>query len=189
MTNLDGISGLSRNTPSTVTLTVYFLGPIAGKTPLWIRLARLRYSHIAFAIGGKLWDQPFNDYCHVYDEAEWLVEKRKTGNRSYAAFTVRGELDWSVAEDAVNGLAGVRSIPPLIALRWLHLWPRPVRNCVTPVRTLLNIMGHFTDEETCDGIYKSLRFAAKACCVGLYGLDPRVVHVAAGSLGPYTGTN
>lgn len=189
MTDLDGISGLSRNMPSTVTLKVYFLGPTAGKTPLWIRMARLRFSHIAFALGNKLWDQPFNDYCHVYDEADWLAKKRLFDDREHAVFTVTGKLDWWTAYDTLRELEGVRSIPFLIALRWLGLWPAPVRNCVTPVRMMLNNMGLDMKEETPDGIYKDLRQAAQEFSHPLFRLDPRVTQVAAGPLRSDFGSN
>ena len=191
MTDLDGISGLSRNMPSTVTLKVYFLGPIAGKTPLWIRMARLRFSHIAFALGNKLWDQPFNDYCHVYDEADWLAKKRLADDREHAVFTVTGRMDWWSVNDTLRELEGVRSIPFLIALRWLVLWPAPVRNCVTPVRMMLNNMGldmrrsyALEKEETPDGIYKALRQAAQGFGHALYRLDTCVTQVAGGSIRP-----
>lgn len=185
---LSGLSGLSRNTNTRLTLTVHLLGPLGGKTPCWVRAARLHYSHAAFEVDNKLWDQPCRGRCCVRNADDWLSRKVWVVPRKYAAFRVTAWVDWPIMTQAVESLEGKRGIPLLIALRWLHLWPLPVWNCVSSVRTMLNAMGLPTRAETPDALFNYLRLCTDIA-PAIPRLAPSVEQIAGGSSLADSGTD
>ncbi len=176
---LDGLSGLPRNTNTRLTLIVHLLGPLKGKTPVWVRASRLRYTHTAFEVDNKLWDQPYKGRCRCLNADEWCAAKLWVVPRDYAAFQITAWVDWPVVTNAVESLEDRRGRPLLIALRWLHLWPLPVWNCVSSVTTMLNAMGLSTRAETPDELFNYLQLCT-TIAPSVSRLAPSVEQIAGG---------
>lgn len=154
-----GISGLSRNTTQRLSIIVHLLGPLKGKTPWWGRISGLHYTHTAFEVDGKLWDQPITDVCLCYEADDWCRRKMWTVPRDYTAFRVTAWVNGPHVTQEVESLEGRHGQRVRTMLRYLHLWPTKTWNCVSSVVVVLRAMGFETSAETPDELFRFLQLS------------------------------
>lgn len=142
-----------------LSLIVHLLGPLKGKTPWWSRASGLHYTHTAFEVDGKLWDQPIDDLCYCYNADEWCREKLWTVPREYAAFRITTWVDGPHVTKAVERLEGRHGQKVRTLMRYLHLWPMKAWNCVSSVVIMLDAMGFETSAETPDELHRFLQLS------------------------------
>lgn len=155
-----GISGLSRNTTHRLSVIIHLLGPLKGKTPWWGRISGLHYTHTAFEVNGKLWDQTIDDVCRCYNADEWCREKMWTIPRECAAFRVTAWVNGAHVAHEVESLEGRHGQKVRTMLRYFHLWPTITWNCVSSVVVVLRSMGLEISAETPDELYRFLQLSA-----------------------------
>ena len=172
-----GRSGLPRNTTLRLSLIIHLLGPLKGKTPWWSRVSSLQYTHTAFELEGRMWDQAIDSVCLVYNADEWCREKVWTVPRRYAAFRVTTWVDWPHVVKAVESLEGRHGQRVRTLLRYLKLWPVPSWNCVSSVVIVLEAMGFETTSETPDELHRFLQLSVEIPTT-VSGMGPSVEQIA-----------
>jgi hypothetical protein len=126
--------------PRPLCVTILALEPLKGKTPWWVRRAKLEYSHIVVCIADTIWDQPWKGTAAAYDALIWL-DDHSIEERDWQRIdvVVEDHDPWAFIA-ACKKIEGRRSQRVRTVLRHMKLWPKPAWNCVSPVIEIINAL-------------------------------------------------
>lgn len=121
-------------------LSILAIAPAEGRTPLWVRLKGLTFSHIVIVMGGWVWSQPWRGTGRCVPVEQWLREAGE--DREYVEVgLVLPDHDPELLAEAFDNIAGRKTQRLRTILRAMGLWRGRPWNCTSPVLEVLHALG------------------------------------------------
>jgi hypothetical protein len=135
---------------------LHAFGPAPNERPLWAKLTRQKWTHMALQVGDYVWSQPFRGRGALYEARPYLAQMLSMPRYWSNIHIETDELPFDRLMITARKIHDLKAQPIRTVLRYLRIWPWPAWNCIGPARLMLAEAGIQTKEETPDGLIEEI---------------------------------